>query len=57
MDAVGILEAVALLVPEDVATVDDITFSDVWDHLTHDEWKAALDLRKCGGTLCAVLTG
>lgn len=44
MDVVGILEAASLLVPEDVATGHDITVSDVWDSLTHDEWEVALDL-------------
>jgi hypothetical protein len=44
MDVVGILEAASLLVPEDVATGNDITVSDVWDYLTHDEWELALDL-------------
>lgn len=44
MDAVGILEAASLLVPEDVATDNDITVSDVWDHLAHDEWEVALGL-------------
>ncbi|WP_318036745.1 hypothetical protein [Streptomyces chengmaiensis] len=38
------LEAVSLLVPEDVATDNDITVSDVWDYLAHDEWEVALDL-------------
>ncbi|MFD4318872.1 hypothetical protein [Streptomyces sp. NPDC058548] len=44
MDVVGILEAASLLVPEGVATDNDITVSDVWDYLTHDEWEVALDL-------------
>ncbi|MCX4770096.1 hypothetical protein [Streptomyces sp. NBC_01285] len=44
MDVVEILEAAALLVPEDVATGNDLTVSDVWDHLVHDEWEVALDL-------------
>jgi hypothetical protein len=44
MDVVGILEAASLLVPEDVATDNGITVSDVWDYLTHDEWEVALDL-------------
>ncbi|MFF1340451.1 hypothetical protein ACFVYT_21490 [Streptomyces sp. NPDC058290] len=30
--------------PEDVATDRDITVSDVWDYLAHDEWDVALDL-------------
>ncbi|MFF1560418.1 hypothetical protein [Streptomyces sp. NPDC058279] len=41
MDVVGMLEAASLLVPEGVATGDDITVSDVWDYLAHDEWEAA----------------
>nr|WSW61654.1 hypothetical protein OG513_25450 [Streptomyces sp. NBC_00998] len=44
MDIVGILEAACLPVPADVATDRDITVSDVWDHLAHDEWDVALDL-------------
>lgn len=38
------LEAASLLVPEGVATDNDITSSDVWDYLVHDEWEVALDL-------------
>ncbi|MBV7244532.1 hypothetical protein [Streptomyces sp. MW-W600-10] len=44
MDVVRILEAASLLVPESVATDNDVTASDVWDHLAHDEWEVALDL-------------
>ncbi|MBT2448005.1 hypothetical protein J7F03_13130 [Streptomyces sp. ISL-43] len=44
MDVAGILEAASLLVPEGVATDNDITVSDVWDYLAHDEWEVALDL-------------
>ncbi|MFC9478471.1 hypothetical protein [Streptomyces griseus] len=44
MDVVRILEAASLLVPEGVATDNDVTASDVWDHLAHDEWEVALDL-------------
>lgn len=44
MDVVGILEAAALLVPQGVATENEITVSDVWDYLAHDEWEVALDL-------------
>ncbi|MFJ9819564.1 hypothetical protein ACIRU3_30730 [Streptomyces sp. NPDC101151] len=44
MDVVGILEAASLLVPDGVATGNDITVSDVWDYLAHDEWEVALDL-------------
>ena len=39
-----LLEAAALLVPDAVATGNDITVADVWDYLTHDEWEVALDL-------------
>ncbi|QGZ50785.1 hypothetical protein GPZ77_22555 [Streptomyces sp. QHH-9511] len=44
MDVVGMLEAASLLVPEGVATENDITVSDVWHYLAHDEWEVALDL-------------
>lgn len=44
MDVAGMLEAASLLVPEGVATANDITVSDVWDHLAHDEWEVALPL-------------
>ncbi|MEV0410052.1 hypothetical protein AB0I68_04360 [Streptomyces sp. NPDC050448] len=44
MDVVGMLEAASLLVPEGVATENDITASDVWECLAHDEWEVALGL-------------
>jgi hypothetical protein len=44
MGVAGILVAASLLVPEDVATENDITVADVWDNLAHDEWEVALDL-------------
>ncbi|MFJ6945796.1 hypothetical protein ACISU4_14310 [Streptomyces wuyuanensis] len=44
MDVVRILESASLLVPEGVATDNDIAASDVWDHLAHDEWEVALSL-------------
>ncbi|MFF8266315.1 hypothetical protein ACF059_02870 [Streptomyces sp. NPDC016562] len=44
MDVVGMLEAASLLVPEGVATGDDITVADVWDYLAHDEWEVGLGL-------------
>ncbi|WP_030291024.1 hypothetical protein [Streptomyces katrae] len=44
MDVVGMLEAASLLVPEGVATEDDVTVSEVWEYLAHDEWEVALDL-------------
>ncbi|MFG2127857.1 hypothetical protein ACGFNV_08660 [Streptomyces sp. NPDC048751] len=44
VDVVATLEAASLLVPERAATADDITVTDVWDYLAHDEWEVALDL-------------
>lgn len=44
MDVPELLEAASLLVPEGIATENDITVNDVWDYLTHDEWEVALDL-------------
>ncbi|MEU7132145.1 hypothetical protein [Streptomyces sp. NPDC046261] len=44
MDVPGLLESAGLLVPEAVATEDDLTVRDVWDHLIHDEWDTAIDL-------------
>ncbi|MEU9497424.1 hypothetical protein [Streptomyces sp. NPDC048196] len=44
MDVPRLLEAAALLVPEPLATENDLTVNDVWDHLTHDEWEVALGL-------------
>ncbi|MBQ0827167.1 hypothetical protein [Streptomyces tagetis] len=44
MDVVALLEAASLLVPEGVATENDLTVNDVWDHLAHDEWDVALGL-------------
>lgn len=44
MDVLKLLEGASLLVPERVATENDITVKDVWDHLAHDEWEVALDL-------------
>ncbi|MFB4424389.1 hypothetical protein C5F59_025315 [Streptomyces sp. QL37] len=44
MDVPAMLEAASLLVPEKVATENDITVNDVWEYLTHDEWEVALDL-------------
>ncbi|MEU2062437.1 hypothetical protein [Streptomyces sp. NPDC013455] len=44
MDVIELLESASLLVPEDVATVNDITVRDVWDYLAHDEWQIALSL-------------
>lgn len=44
MDIPALLEAASLLVPEKVATENDITVNDVWDYLTQDEWEVALGL-------------
>jgi hypothetical protein len=44
MDVPKLLEAASLLVPEEIATENDITVNDVWDYLTHDEWEVALGL-------------
>ncbi|MGW1893311.1 hypothetical protein ACWCP6_24150 [Streptomyces sp. NPDC002004] len=42
MDLPEFLEAHSLLVPERIATANEITVSDVWDHLAVDEWDVAL---------------
>jgi len=44
MDVPKLLEAASLLIPEKIATENDITVSDVWEYLTHDEWEVALGL-------------
>ncbi|NYH51074.1 hypothetical protein HNR06_000663 [Nocardiopsis arvandica] len=44
MDVPKLLESAALLVPEDVATENDMTLNDVWEYLAHDEWEVALGL-------------
>ncbi|MBW8792528.1 MAG: hypothetical protein JF597_02700 [Streptomyces sp.] len=44
MDVTELLESASLLVPEEVATENDITVRDVWDYLAHDEWQIALSL-------------
>ncbi|MGW6973709.1 hypothetical protein [Streptomyces sp. NPDC054952] len=44
MDVPKLLEAASLLVPEKIATENDITVSDVWEYLAQDEWEVALDL-------------
>ncbi|MFH8452934.1 hypothetical protein ACH4CD_27295 [Streptomyces fungicidicus] len=44
MDVVRLLESASLLVPEDIATENDLTVRDIWDHLAHDEWEIALGL-------------
>ncbi|MEU6708285.1 hypothetical protein [Streptomyces wuyuanensis] len=52
MEGVGILEAASLLVPEGVATDNDIAVSDVWDHLATTSGKrhsASLGSRATAG--------
>ncbi|KIZ14945.1 hypothetical protein [Streptomyces natalensis] len=44
MDVPKLLEAAALLVPEESATGNDITVNDVWEYLVQDEWEVALDV-------------
>ncbi len=44
MDVPGLLEAASLLVPEAVATENDVTVNDVWEYLVNDEWEVALGL-------------
>ncbi|WP_436843728.1 hypothetical protein [Streptomyces hundungensis] len=44
MDVPKLLETSSLPVPEKIATENDITVSDVWEYLAHDEWELALDL-------------
>ncbi|CAM5316859.1 hypothetical protein [Streptomyces abikoensis] len=44
VDVTELLEAADLLVPESLAMENDLTVSDVWDHLVHDEWDVALTL-------------
>lgn len=44
MDVPKLLETASLLVPEEIATGNDITVNDVWEYLTQDEWEVALGL-------------
>ncbi|MGW5676139.1 hypothetical protein ACWEV4_13840 [Streptomyces sp. NPDC003860] len=44
MDVSALLEEARLLVPGAVATENDITVDDVWEHLARDEWEHALNL-------------
>lgn len=44
MDVPKLLEAATLLVPEEIATENDITVRDVWEYLREDEWDTALGL-------------
>ncbi|MGC9540176.1 hypothetical protein [Streptomyces sp. UG1] len=43
-DVPKLLEAASLLVPEEIATENDITVNDVWEYLSRDEWEVALGL-------------
>ncbi|WBO61916.1 hypothetical protein [Streptomyces camelliae] len=43
-DVAELLEAASLLVPEEIATEDDVTVHDVWEYLVRDEWDVALGL-------------
>ncbi|MGW0855939.1 hypothetical protein [Streptomyces sp. NPDC002690] len=44
MDVPALLEAASLLVPEETATENDLTVSDIWEYLTQDEWEVAFGL-------------
>ncbi|MFD6424722.1 hypothetical protein [Streptomyces sp. NPDC060198] len=44
MDVPQLLEAASLLVPEEIATANDLTVSDIWEYLTQDEWEVAFGL-------------
>ncbi|MFB7277332.1 hypothetical protein ACFCZV_09500 [Streptomyces hydrogenans] len=44
MDVPELLVSASLLVPEESATENDLTVSDIWDYLAHDEWEIALGL-------------
>lgn len=44
MHVTELLESASLLIPEEVATANDISVRDVWDYLAHDEWQIALSL-------------
>lgn len=50
MDVTKLLESASLLVPEEIATENDVTVRDVWDYLAHDEWQIALSLLEELGT-------
>ncbi len=54
MDVPELLEAASLMVPEEVATENDITVRDVWDYLVHDEWEIALGLLEEFGDACSL---
>ncbi|MEU5208907.1 hypothetical protein [Streptomyces sp. NPDC020742] len=44
MDVLKLLEAASLLVPEEMATENDLTVREVWEYLAQDEWEVALGL-------------
>ncbi|MER5972922.1 hypothetical protein ABT112_24855 [Streptomyces sp. NPDC002055] len=44
MDVPELLEAASLVVPEEIATENDLTVSDVWEYLTRDDWEGAFGL-------------
>ncbi|MDI1455310.1 hypothetical protein NHG22_16025 [Streptomyces sp. ATE26] len=44
MDVPKLLEVATLLVPEEIATENDITVQDIWEYLREDEWEVALGL-------------
>ncbi|MFJ8128720.1 hypothetical protein [Streptomyces hydrogenans] len=44
MDIPELLASASLLVPEGTATEHDLTVSDIWEYLAHDEWEIALGL-------------
>ncbi|GAA1264540.1 hypothetical protein GCM10009665_62410 [Kitasatospora nipponensis] len=44
MDIRELLEGASLLVPEALATGNDLTLDDLWEHLSQDEWDVALGL-------------
>ncbi|WP_053687447.1 hypothetical protein [Streptomyces sp. IGB124] len=49
MDVIELLEAAALLTPEETATDNDLTVRDVRDLLAHDEWETALTMLEGAG--------
>ncbi|MFB7578694.1 hypothetical protein ACFXHD_31690 [Streptomyces hydrogenans] len=44
MDILELLASASLLVPEETAIEHDLTVSDIWEYLAHDEWEIALGL-------------
>ncbi|MFJ8039293.1 hypothetical protein ACIRBX_02110 [Kitasatospora sp. NPDC096147] len=57
MDVPELLEAASLLVPERIATENDLTVGDVWEYLAHDEWEVALGLLEELGDVHALPPG